>query len=94
MNLGRDGYARRNRGVAGFEGPPDRGAGGVGGRAPAPVGAEQHEQLEAAFERRVEEEAAGSLQSARQVRQGERRPGGPRGRHPAASRRPRFRSSA
>ena len=58
------------------------------------VGAGQHEQLEAAFERRVEEEAAGAPQSARQVRQDERRPGGPRGRHAAAGRPTRFRGSA
>ena len=53
----RDGHPARNPGVVGFEGPPDRGARGVGGRASAQLGAGQHEQLEAAFERRVEEEA-------------------------------------
>src|SRR5271168_2864273 len=76
MNLTqkRDGHpAARNPGVVGFEGPPDRGARGLGGRASAPLGAGQHEQLEAAFERQVEEEAAGAPQSARQVRQDEDR---------------------
>src|SRR6202167_2068768 len=42
----------------------------------------------------LEEEAASAAQSARQVRQEERRPGGPRGRHAAAGRPTRFRGSA
>src|SRR5277367_6061928 len=94
LNQGRDGYPRRNRGIASSQGPPDRGARGFGGRVSAPTGAGQHEQLEAAFERRVEEEAARAPQSARQVGQGERRPGGPRGRYSAAGRPTRFRGSA
>src|SRR5277367_66277 len=94
LNQGRDGYPRRNRGIASSQGPPDRGARGFGGRVSAPTGAGQHEQLEAAFERRVEEEAARAPQSARQVGQGERRPGGPRGRYSAAGRQTRFRGSA
>src|ERR1700683_3148377 len=94
LNLKRDGHPARNPGVVGFEGPPDRGARGLGGRASAPLGAGQHQQLEAAFERRIEEEAASAPQSARQVRQEERRPGGPRGRHAAAGRPTRFRGSA
>ena len=54
----RDGHPAGHCRVAGFEGPADRGAGGFGGRASAPSRAGQHEQFEAAFERRVEEEAA------------------------------------
>src|SRR6202166_1173614 len=42
----------------------------------------------------LKKEAAAAPQSARQVRQDERRPGGPRGRHAAAGRPTRFRGSA
>ncbi len=53
----------------------------------------QHEQLEAAFERRLKKKPRAPAVCAA-VRQDERRPGGPRGRHAAAGRPTRFRGSA
>jgi hypothetical protein len=79
------GVASGERGVAGGERRPSR----RGGRASATFGPGQFDSLEAAVERRVEEEAAHPWQPSRKLGQAERRPTRAQGGHAQTGRGPR-----